>query len=81
MSRSWPKACRTRPFPTNPLLYTGGIIGIAFIALSAAIVHRIGVLLLSLGMIAGQIVTALLLDVVTPGASAPGVTTPTWVRP
>lgn len=62
-------------FPTNPLVYTGGLIGIAFIALSAAIVHRIGVLLLSLGMIAGQIVTALVLDVVTPGATPPGVAT------
>lgn len=62
-------------FPTDPLLYTGGIIGIAFIALSAAVVHRIGVLLLSLGMIAGQIVTALVLDAVTPGATPPGVAT------
>lgn len=62
-------------FPTDPLLYTGGLIGIAFIALSAAIVHRIGVLLLSLGMIAGQIVTALVLDAVTPGATPPGVAT------
>ncbi|GAB2486045.1 DMT family transporter [Promicromonospora xylanilytica] len=62
-------------FPTDPLLYTGGLIGIAFIALSAAIVHRIGVLLLSLGMIAGQIVTALVLDALTPGATPPGVAT------
>jgi transporter family-2 protein len=62
-------------FPADPLLYTGGIIGIVFIALSAAVVHRIGVLLLSLGMIAGQIVTALVLDAVTPGATPPGVTT------
>lgn len=62
-------------FPTDPLLYTGGIIGIAFIALSAAVVHRIGVLLLSLGMIAGQIVTALVLDAVTPTAAPPGAAT------
>jgi transporter family-2 protein len=62
-------------FPADPLLYTGGIIGIAFIALSAAVVHRIGVLLLSLGMIAGQIVTALVLDAVAPGATPPGVAT------
>lgn len=62
-------------FPANPLLYTGGTIGIAFIALSAAIVHRTGVLLLSLGLIAGQIVAALLLDAATPGATPPGVAT------
>ncbi|GGM36835.1 membrane protein [Promicromonospora citrea] len=62
-------------FPTQPVLYVGGLIGIAFIAVSAAIVHRIGVLLLSLGMIAGQIVAALVLDVVTPGATPPGVAT------
>ena len=62
-------------FPTNPVLYIGGLIGIAFIALSAAIVHRIGVLLLSLGMIAGQIIAALLLDLVTPGSTPPGVAT------
>jgi transporter family-2 protein len=58
--------------PRNPLLYAGGAIGIGFIAIGAAVVHRVGVLLLSLSMIAGQIVGALLLDVVVPGADAPG---------
>ncbi|WP_425955687.1 DMT family transporter [Xylanimonas sp. McL0601] len=62
-------------FPREPWLYVGGLIGIAFIAISAAIVHRIGVLLLGLGMIAGQVVGALVLDVVTPGAQRPGVAT------
>ncbi|PZR53082.1 EamA-like transporter family protein [Xylanimonas oleitrophica] len=61
--------------PPEPLLYTGGLIGIAFIAISAAVVHRVGVLLLGLGMIAGQVVGALLLDVVTPGAQPPGAAT------
>ncbi|MBE1875293.1 DMT family transporter [Myceligenerans pegani] len=61
--------------PGNPLLYTGGAIGIGFIAIGAAVVHRVGVLLLSLSMIAGQIVGALVLDVVVPGADAPGVRT------
>lgn len=58
--------------PTDPLLYTGGIIGMAFIAVSAAVVHRIGVLVLSLAMIAGQITGALVLDVVAPDAAPPG---------
>ncbi|GAB2463713.1 hypothetical protein GCM10007967_17570 [Xylanimonas ulmi] len=61
--------------PSEPWLYAGGVLGIAFIAISAAIVHRIGVLLLGLGMIAGQVVGALLLDVVTPGVDPPGPAT------
>jgi transporter family-2 protein len=65
----------TGSFPANPLLYTGGLIGIAFIAMSAAIVHRVGVLLLGLGMIAGQVVGALVLDVVSPGATPPSAAT------
>jgi transporter family-2 protein len=62
-------------FPTEPWLYTGGVIGVGFIAVAAAIVHRIGVLLLALGQIAGQVVGALVLDVVTPHAAPPGVAT------
>ncbi|GAA1982458.1 DMT family transporter [Isoptericola halotolerans] len=66
----------TGPLPTDwPLdlvLYSGGLLGIVFIAIQAAVVHRIGVLLLALGMIAGQIVGALLLDAAVPGVAAPG---------
>lgn len=58
--------------PSDPLLYTGGLIGVAFIGISAAVVHRIGVLVLSLSMIAGQITGALILDVVAPDAAPPG---------
>ncbi|MEV0460523.1 DMT family transporter [Catellatospora methionotrophica] len=54
-------------FPTEPWLYVGGPLGIVFIAISAAVVHRIGVLLLGLGMIAGQILGALAIDAVLPG--------------
>lgn len=57
------------------LLYSGGLLGVTFIALQAAVVQRIGVLLLGLGMIAGQVVGALVLDVVVPGAAAPGAAT------
>ena len=67
----WPSGT----FPTNPWLYTGGLIGMVFIAMQAAVVHRIGVLLLGLGMIAGQVVGALVLDVVAPDAAAPGLAT------
>lgn len=53
-------------YPTNPVLYLGGVIGVIFIALGAIVVRFIGVLLLALGSIAGQLLTALLLDVVVP---------------
>jgi transporter family-2 protein len=59
--------------PTAPWLYLGGAIGVIFIAVSAAIVRSIGVLLLSLATIAGQLVTSLLLDIFAP-TSHEGVT-------
>jgi bacterial/archaeal transporter family-2 protein len=59
--------------PSEPWLYLGGAIGTIFIAVSAAIVRSIGVLLLSLATIAGQLVTSLLLDVFAP-TSREGVT-------
>ena len=59
--------------PTAPWLYLGGAIGVIFIAVSAAIVRAIGVLLLSLATIAGQLVTSLLLDIFAP-TSREGVT-------
>lgn len=59
-------------WPLDLVLYSGGLLGITFIAIQAAVVHRIGVLLLALGMIAGQIVAALVIDVVVPGVAAPG---------
>ncbi|SCF36612.1 transporter family-2 protein [Micromonospora viridifaciens] len=72
-------AVRGRPagsFPSEPWLYVGGPIGIAFIALAAAIVRFTGVLLLGLATIAGQIVGAVLLDAVLPtAASHPGPAT------
>ncbi|AGL20955.1 hypothetical protein L083_7445 [Actinoplanes sp. N902-109] len=50
-------------------LYAGGLIGIVMIAAGAAVVRWTGVLLLGLGMIAGQVTGALLLDAVAPGAA------------
>ncbi|MFI5496497.1 DMT family transporter [Actinoplanes sp. NPDC051859] len=63
--------------PTGPWwLYVGGTLGIVFIAVGAAVVRHTGVLLLGLGMIAGQVTGALLLDTVVPGAAGrPGATT------
>ncbi|WP_327111390.1 DMT family transporter [Nocardia sp. NBC_01730] len=53
-------------FPTQPWLYLGGLIGVAFIALAASTVRWIGVLLLGLTSVAGQLTTSLVLDVLTP---------------
>ncbi|WP_019870869.1 DMT family transporter [Salinispora oceanensis] len=62
--------------PAEPWLYLGGPIGITFIAIAAAVVEFTGVLLLGLATIAGQVVGAVLLDVVLPtAASRPDATT------
>ncbi|MGW5667405.1 DMT family transporter [Micromonospora sp. NPDC003776] len=72
-------AVRGRPaggLPSEPWLYLGGPIGIVFIAVAAAIVRFTGVLLLGLATIAGQIVGAVLLDLLLPTkASHPGPAT------
>lgn len=52
--------------PSQWWLYLGGPVGIIFIALNALLVRTLGVLLLSLGTIAGQLTTALFYDAVTP---------------
>ncbi|MCI2419383.1 DMT family transporter [Saccharopolyspora sp. K220] len=65
-------------FPADAWLYTGGFLGIFVIGGSVALVRYTGVLVLSLGMIAGQLVGALLLDVFAPVAGA-GIATSTVV--
>lgn len=52
--------------PTEPWLYLGGLIGVVFIAVGALAVRWIGVLLLGLTSVAGQLAAAVLLDLVTP---------------
>jgi transporter family-2 protein len=59
----WPEA-----FPTNPVLYLGGAIGVTFIAVSAVVVRITGVLVLGLGAICGQLVMSVLLDLFVPVA-------------
>ncbi|WP_341721131.1 DMT family transporter [Micromonospora sp. FIMYZ51] len=72
-------AVRGRPpgsLPSEPWLYLGGPIGIAFIVVAAAVVQLTGVLLLGLATIAGQVIGAVLLDVLLPtAASRPDPTT------
>jgi transporter family-2 protein len=62
----WPQ-----DWPTNPLLYLGGLVGVVFIAVGAILAPRIGVLLLALGTISGQLLVSLLLDVAVPAAGHP----------
>ncbi|NNH03005.1 DMT family transporter [Microbacterium ulmi] len=61
------------PFPTDPWIYLGGALGVAYIFLSSAIVVYTGVLLLGLGAIAGQLVAALVLDLAWPASASPGL--------
>jgi transporter family-2 protein len=57
--------------PSNPWLYVGGACGVAFITLAAAIVRVVGVFVLGLATIAGQLAGSLLLDLTLPAADAP----------
>ena len=57
------------PWPGNPGLYVGGLGGAAYIALGAFTVARIGVLRLTLGTVAGQLVGGVLLDAFAPTAA------------
>jgi transporter family-2 protein len=64
------------PLPGAWYLYLGGPFGAVFIGLGAWVVGQVGVLLLSLGAVAGQIVSALVLDLVLPSAAGtPGLST------
>ncbi|MEV6690114.1 DMT family transporter [Micromonospora sp. NPDC051196] len=59
--------------PTEPWLYLGGPVGVLFIAVAATVVRLVGVLVLGLATIAGQVIGAVLLDVLLPtAASHPG---------
>jgi len=52
--------------PTNPWLYLGGTVGAVFIAIQVVSVTRIGVLMLGLCLVAGQLAGALVYDLVAP---------------
>ena len=53
-------------FPATPWLYLGGLVGIAFIAAQTVIVRTTGVLLMGLAVLSGQLVTAVVFDLVAP---------------
>ncbi|MGA7204467.1 MAG: DMT family transporter [Specibacter sp.] len=56
--------------PPEPFLYVGGVLGCINLILSALLIRRIGVLLTGLGMIAGQLIGALLMDWLVPVAGS-----------
>lgn len=60
-------------FPPDPWLYLGGVIGVTYIFLAAALVSYTGVLLLGLGTVVGQVVTSVAIDAIWPTEAAPGL--------
>jgi transporter family-2 protein len=53
-------------WPSDPVLYIGGFLGVIYIVVAAALVARLGVLMLTLGTVSGQVVGAVLIDAVAP---------------
>ncbi|MFK0246906.1 DMT family transporter [Amycolatopsis azurea] len=53
--------------PAEPLLYLGGLIGVGVVSVATIVVRRIGVLVFGLASVSGQLLGAVLLDVLTPG--------------
>ncbi|WP_245233237.1 DMT family transporter [Microbacterium sp. dk485] len=60
-----------RTLPADPWLYLGGVIGVIYIFLSAAIVRVTGVLLLGLGSVVGLLAMSVALDAIRPAPSGP----------
>lgn len=71
MAIDWSVRGLPNPLPAEPWLYAGGAIGCVFIAAAALLVRVTGVLLLGLATVAGQLVTALLLDLFAPTSTQP----------
>ncbi|MFF4053794.1 DMT family transporter [Streptomyces chartreusis] len=64
------------PLPTSLWVYLGGLCGVVFIGASAFLVRRIGVLLLTMASIAGQLVGSIALDFLVPSnGESPSVLT------
>ncbi|WP_374211400.1 DMT family transporter [Microbacterium sp. zg.Y818] len=59
--------------PTDPWLYLGGALGVAYIFLGAALVVHTGVLLLGLASVVGQLFASLALDAAWPAPAGPSL--------
>jgi transporter family-2 protein len=56
-----------QPLPAGPWwIYTGGVIGVIYIAATSLIVQHIGVLTFTLFSVGGQLIASLLLDIYSP---------------
>ncbi|MGW7686176.1 DMT family transporter [Kribbella sp. NPDC054772] len=64
-----------RHLPNEPWLYLGGACGVIFISAAAAVVRVVGVFVLGLGTIAGQLIASLVIDIFLPVADKPITTT------
>jgi bacterial/archaeal transporter family-2 protein len=53
-------------WPSNPLLYSGGLIGILFIVIQVIVVRKIGVLVMATSLLSGQVIAAAIIDLVAP---------------
>lgn len=61
-----PLAGLPHTLPSEPWLYVGGLVGCIFIAGQAVIVRFTGILVMVLAILAGQLVTAAVFDIVVP---------------
>lgn len=59
--------------PAEPWLYLGGLLGCVYILLGTFLVARIGVLLLGLGSVLGQLTASVVIDLLWPSAAGPAL--------
>lgn len=59
----------------EPWMYLGGVIGVVYIVISAALVKRTGVLLLGLGSVVGLLAASIVLDAIAPPPAGPSLVT------
>jgi transporter family-2 protein len=55
-----------RGLPTEPWLYLGGACGVVFISVAASVVRMVGVFVLGLATLAGQLIASLVIDLAAP---------------
>lgn len=58
-------------WPTNPLFYLGGVVGVIYIFMQVLILPRIGALSMGIAMLVGQLAGSVLLDLFVPIAPHP----------
>ena len=58
-------------WPTNPILYLGGTIGVIFIFMQVIVVRIIGVLAMGISLLFGQLAASFILDLLVPSGHNP----------